>query len=78
MTKFQYQKILNLEKKFKFLDHKNSPSKIVGFKPSKTFKKMNHKVTIIGEILPKKGRNHLFSAKKVFKLSKYKGYSHIF
>ena len=41
-------------------------------------KKMNHKVTIIGEILPKKGRNHIFSAKKVFKLSKYKGYSHIF
>ena len=41
-------------------------------------KKMNHKVTIIGEILPKKGRNYLFSGKKVFKLTKYKGYSHIF
>ena len=39
--------ILNLEKKFKFLDHKNSPSKIVGFKPSKTFKKINHKVPML-------------------------------
>ncbi len=39
--------ILNLEKKFKFLDHKNSPSKMVGFKPSKTFKKINHKVPML-------------------------------
>ncbi len=39
--------ILNLEKKFKFLDHENSPSKIVGFKPSKTFQKINHKVPML-------------------------------
>ena len=39
---------------------------------------MNHKVTIIGEILPKKGKKSFIFNKKVFKLSKYKGYSHIF
>jgi len=39
--------ILHLEKKFKFLDHENSPSKIVGFKPSKTFQKINHKVPML-------------------------------
>ena len=39
--------ILNLEKKYKFLDHENSPSKIVGFKPSKTFQKINHKVPML-------------------------------
>ena len=31
--------ILVLEKKYDFLASENSPSKIVGFKPSKTFKK---------------------------------------
>ena len=31
--------ILSLEKKYNFLESENSPSKIVGFKPSKTFKK---------------------------------------
>ena len=30
--------ILSLEKKFDFLESENSPSKIVGFKPSKTFR----------------------------------------
>ena len=32
--------ILSLEKKFNFLDNKSSPSKVVGFKPSKNFKKV--------------------------------------
>ena len=32
--------ILNLEKKYIFLDSKLSPSKAVGFKPSKNFKKV--------------------------------------
>ncbi len=39
--------ILSLEKKYDFLDNKNSPSKIVGFKPSKTFKKVFHRVPML-------------------------------
>ena len=39
---------------------------------------MNQKVSLIGEILPKKAKNLLYSDKKVFKLTKYKGYSHKF
>ena len=39
--------ILNLEKKYKFLNSPKSPSKIVGFKPSKNFKKINHKVPML-------------------------------
>ena len=39
--------ILSLEKKYNFLKNKNSPSKIVGFKPSKTFKKVFHKVPML-------------------------------
>ena len=41
------KEILNLEKKHKFLNHKNSPSKVVGFKPSKNFKKIQHKVPML-------------------------------
>ena len=33
------KEILLLEKKYNFLKSKNSPSKIVGYKPSKNFKK---------------------------------------
>ena len=36
--------ILSLEKKYNFLKSEKSPSKIVGFKPSKTFKKVFHRV----------------------------------
>ena len=39
--------ILNLEKDYKFLNHKDSPSNNVGFKPSKNFKKVNHKVAML-------------------------------
>ncbi len=39
--------ILFLEKKYDFLESENSPSKIVGFKPSKTFKKVFHKVPML-------------------------------
>ena len=39
--------ILSLEKKYDFLESANSPSKIVGFKPSKTFKKVLHKVPML-------------------------------
>jgi DNA ligase (NAD+) len=41
------KEILDLEKKHNFLDHKNSPSKIVGHKPSKNFKKVIHKVPML-------------------------------
>ena len=39
--------IIELEKKYSFLNHKNSPPKIVGFKPSKNFKKVKHKVPML-------------------------------
>tara|TARA_B100001564_G_C20663421_1_gene682611 strand:- start:748 stop:2778 length:2031 start_codon:yes stop_codon:yes gene_type:complete len=39
--------ILILEKKYKFLKSQNSPSKIVGFKPSKNFKKALHRVPML-------------------------------
>ena len=41
------EKILILEKQHKFLKSKNSPSKIVGYKPAKTFKKALHKVPML-------------------------------
>ncbi len=41
------KEILDLEKKYKFLSHKDSPSKIVGFKPSKNFNKIQHKVPML-------------------------------
>jgi DNA ligase (NAD+) len=39
--------ILFLEKKYKFLNSKKSPSKIVGYKPSKNFKKALHRVPML-------------------------------
>ena len=39
--------ILSFEKKYKFLNNKNSPSELVGFKPSKNFKKVSHKVPML-------------------------------
>ena len=39
--------ILFLEQKYDFLADKNSPSKKVGFKPSKIFKKIPHKVSML-------------------------------
>ena len=41
------KEIIDLEKKNKFLKSKNSPSKIIGFKPSKNFKKIFHKVPML-------------------------------
>ena len=41
------KEILNLEKKYSFLKNKRSPSKIVGFKPSKIFKKLSHKIPML-------------------------------
>jgi len=41
------KEILELEKKYKFLKNNKSPSKLVGFKPSKNFNKANHKVPML-------------------------------
>jgi DNA ligase (NAD+) len=41
------KEILELEKKYKFLKSNQSPSKIVGFKPSKNFKKSSHRVPML-------------------------------
>ena len=39
--------ILLLEKKYKFLKSKNSPAKAVGHKPSKNFKKFQHRASML-------------------------------
>ena len=39
--------VLSLEKKYEFLKNENSPSKIVGYKPSKNFEKVTHKVPML-------------------------------
>ena len=39
--------IISLENKYKFLKSKHSPSQSVGFKPSKNFEKVNHKVPML-------------------------------
>ena len=39
--------ILDLEIKYNFLNSKFSPSKNVGFKPSKNFKKLSHKIPML-------------------------------
>ena len=39
--------ILELEKKFSFLNNVKSPSNSVGFKPSKNFEKFKHKVIML-------------------------------
>ncbi len=39
--------IINLEEKYKFLKSKKSPTKSVGFKPSKNFQKIKHKVPML-------------------------------
>jgi len=41
------KKIFELERKYNFLKHKNSPSKTLGFKPSKNFKKIKHRVPML-------------------------------
>ncbi len=41
------KEILLLEKKYSFLSHRDSPSKNIGYKPSKNFKKVLHKVPML-------------------------------
>ena len=39
--------IIDLENKYKFLKSENSPSSMVGFKPSKNFQKVKHRVPML-------------------------------
>ena len=39
--------VINLEKKYKYLNNKNSPSKKVGFRPSDKFKKVPHEAPML-------------------------------
>jgi DNA ligase (NAD+) len=41
------KEIIDLEKKYKFLNSKFSPTKSVGFQPSKNFKKVKHRVPML-------------------------------
>ena len=41
------KEVLDLEKKYNFLKSKKSPSNSVGFKPSKNFKKVSHRVPML-------------------------------
>ncbi|MDA9695498.1 NAD-dependent DNA ligase LigA [Candidatus Pelagibacter sp.] len=41
------QKIIGLENQYKYLKSKDSPSNIIGYKPSKNFKKAKHKVPML-------------------------------
>ncbi len=41
------KEIITLEQEYDFLDNEDSPSKKVGFKPSKNFKKVDHKVPML-------------------------------
>ena len=41
------REILDLEKKYTFLKSKKSPLNSVGFKPSKNFKKVSHRVPML-------------------------------
>ena len=41
------QEILELEKKYKYLKDKNSPSRKVGYEPSDKFKKVEHDVPML-------------------------------
>ena len=41
------QKILNLEKKYRYLKNKNSPSQKVGYEPSGKFKKVEHNIPML-------------------------------
>jgi len=41
------KEIIFLEEEYKFLKSKNSPTKIIGYKPSKNFKKQTHRVPML-------------------------------
>jgi DNA ligase (NAD+) len=67
--------ILLLEKNYKFLFSKNSPSKKIGYKPSKNFKKVSHRIPMLS-LANAFGREDLINfEKKIFNfLSKNKDF----
>ena len=60
------KEVLDLENKYKFLKDKNSPSETVGFKPSKNFKKVKHKVPMLSLGNAFKEEDLLNFEKKIF------------
>ena len=58
--------IIELENKYNFLNSKDSPSKIVGYKPSKNFKKSNHRVQMLSLSNVFKKEDLINFEKKVF------------
>ncbi|WP_435115917.1 NAD-dependent DNA ligase LigA [Candidatus Pelagibacter bacterium nBUS_49] len=69
------KEILLLEKNYKFLFSKNSPSKKIGYKPSKNFKKVSHRISMLS-LANAFGREDLINfEKKIFNfLSKNKDF----
>ena len=69
------KKILVLEKKYKFLKSNKSPSKVVGFKPSKNFQKIAHRSPMLS-LANAFGREDLINFEKRILnfLSKNKGF----
>jgi DNA ligase (NAD+) len=57
------KEILLLEDKYQFLKSKNSPSKIIGYKPSKNFKKVLHRVPMLS-LVNAFGREDLINFEK--------------
>ena len=73
------KKIINLEKKYKFLNSKDSPSKIVGYKPSKNFKKVFHRVPMLSLANAFSEEDLINFEKKIFNfLSKEKNFEIIY
>ena len=67
--------IIDLEKKYNFLKNKHSPTKSVGFKPSKNFLKVKHKVPMLslGNAFNEEDlKNFEKKNYKFFKFEKYK------
>ena len=57
--------ILSMETSYKFLKSKKSPSKNVGYKPSKNFKKVLHRIPMLS-LANAFGREDLINLKKEF------------
>ena len=58
--------ILVLESKYTFLNSKKSPSKVVGFKPSKNFQKITHRAPMLS-LANAFGREDLINFEKKIK-----------
>ena len=66
------QEILELEKKHKYLNNKDSPSQKVGYKPSEKFKKVEHDVPMLSLSNAFSKENIEDFIKKNLQLFKYK------